>query len=105
MQITELGEILYEKEDITEEMYDEIVHDLFEHGTVYGKNRTYINDFFTMDIETTSINREPDPIAFTYSIAVYISGKCLWFRLWQDYNNFIYQLNQRLRLNKYFRLI
>ena len=105
MQITELGEVLYEKEDITNELFDEIIHDLYEHGTVYGKNRTYINDFFTMDIETTSIHREPDPIAFTYSIAVYICGRCLWFRLWQDYNNFIYRLHDRLQLNKYFRLV
>lgn len=105
MKITELGEVLYEKEDITEELLKEITHDLFETGTVYGKNRTYINAFFTMDIETTSIHREPDPIAFTYSIAVYITGKCLWFRNWTDYNIFIGRLKSTMQLNKYFRLV
>ena len=102
------GETLYEVSDITESLLDEIVHDIFEHGTVYGKNRTYVNDFITMDIETSTYRREPDdpdPIAFAYSIAVYISGKCLLFREWMHYNGFIYRLNQRLNLNKYFRLV
>ena len=105
MVISENGERLYERQDITDEFLSEITHDLFEHGNVYGKNRTYINDFFTMDIETTSIRREPDPIAFTYSIAVYMANKCLWFRTWKDYNEFIYKLNGKLQLNKYYRLI
>lgn len=105
MVISENGERLYEKQDLTEEFIKEITHDLFEHGNVYGKNRTYINDFMTMDIETTTVRRETDPIAFTYSIAVYVTNKCLWFRTWRDYNEFIYKLNKRLELNKYYRLI
>ena len=106
MQYSELGEVLYEHKDLTEQTIQEITHELFEHGTVYGKNRTYINDFMTMDIETSTIGRGTDyPIAFTYSIAVYISNKCLLFRTWQDYNSFIYKINERLKLNKYFRLI
>lgn len=103
---SELGELLYENSDISEGLMQEIIHDLFEAGTVYGKNRTYINDFITMDIETTTIGRETDqPIAFTYSIAVYITGKCMWFRTWADYNSFIYRLNKGLGLNKYCRLV
>ncbi len=105
MQISANGEWLYEKQDITENMYDDIVHDLFEHGVVTANNKTYINTFITMDIETTTLRREPDPIAFTYSIAVFISGKCLLFRTWADYNQFTYQITQRLKLNKYFRLV
>lgn len=105
MVISENGERLYEVQDLTDEFIQEITHDLFEHGNVYGKNRTYINDFITMDIETSTIRRETDPIAFTYSIAVYVSGKCVWFRTWLDYNTFIYKLNKRLQLNKYYRLI
>lgn len=105
MVISENGERLYEKQDITDEFIKEITHDLFEHGNVYGKNRTYVNDFFTMDIETSTLRRETDSLAFTYSIAVYITNKCLWFRTWKDYNEFIYKLGTRLELNKYYRLI
>lgn len=106
MQISALGEKLYEPADITQEFLDEIIHSLYEKGTVYGKNRTYINDFITMDIETSTIGRETDdPIAFAYSIAVYVDNKCLLFRYWKDYNSFIFKLNDRLNLNKYFRLV
>ena len=70
MVISENDERLYEVQDLTDEFIQEITHDLFEHGNVYGKNRTYINDFITMDIETSTLRRETDPIAFTYSIAV-----------------------------------
>jgi hypothetical protein len=105
MVISAEGERLYERKDLTDEFIVEITHDLFEYGNVYGKNRTYINDFFTMDIETTSIRRKTDALAFTYSIAVYITGKCLLFREWKDYNEFIYKLNGRLKLNKYYRLV
>lgn len=105
MLISENGERLYEKKDLTDEFMAEISHDILEYGTVYGKNRTYINDFITMDIETTTVRREPDPIAFTYSIAVYITQKCLLFRTWRDYNEFVWKLNKRLELNSYFRLV
>lgn len=106
MQISEYGEVLLEKSDITEELLNEIAHDIFEHGTVQGQGRTFLGDFMTMDIETTTMSSgKPDPIAFTYSIAVYIDYKCLLFRTWQDYNWFIYQINRKLNLTRYFRLV
>ena len=90
MLTTELGETLFEKTDITEKLLDNITLDLLDKGTLRGKQKTYINDFMTMDIETSTIGRSTDhAVAFTYSIAVYITDRCLLFRTWRDYKWFI----------------
>lgn len=103
---TELGETLYEKSDINDTIMNEIFMYIMDKGTVRGKNRTYINDFITMDIETTTYNRNSeDAVAFTYSIAVYMADKCLLFRTWADYNWFINELNNKFSLTHYFRLV
>ncbi len=102
---TELGESLYEKKDITEELLDMITLELEMSGTLRGKQRTYINDFITMDIETSTIGRSTDhAIAFTYSIAVYVTSKCLLFRTWRDYKRFIDEISMRMNLTKHNRL-
>lgn len=102
---SELGEILYEKNDITQKFIDKIMLKLFDKGTVRGKQRNYINDFMTMDIETSTIGRSTDhPVAFTYSIAVYIADTCLLFRTWRDYKWFVDQLNLALGLTRHNRL-
>ena len=106
MQISENNETLYDPIDITDELLDEIVHEIFEYGTAYGKNRAYINDFMTMDIETSVLGRETDePVAFTYTIAVYLRERCFLFRKWLDYNIFINRLGKKLYLSRYFRLV
>lgn len=103
---TELGEILYEKQDITDNLMNTIMIDFMSKGTVRGKQRTYTNDFITMDIETSTIGRSTDhAVAFTYSIAVYITGKCLLFRTWRDYKWFIDKLSEVLNLTKYHRVV
>lgn len=103
---SELGEKLYEKKDIDQGMLMDIQTYFYDKGTVRGKNRTYINDFITMDIETTTVGRSTDnPVAFTYSIAVYVAQRCFLFRNWKDYNWFIRQIAEYLDLNRYFRLV
>ena len=87
---TENCETIYTKEDITPELLNTLTVHLMDKGTILGKNRTYVNDFMTMDIETSTYGRLTDnPIAFTYSIAVYLDNKCFLFRTWLDYNWFI----------------
>lgn len=106
---TEQNEPLYEVSDFQDyDVINDIWRYFFDKGTVRGKNRTYINDFMTMDIETSTYSRATDgadAIAFTYSIAVYIADKCLIFRKWNEYCNFIDTLNEKLRLTRYFRLV
>lgn len=103
---TELGELLYEKQDITDDVMNTILVELMGKGTVRGKQRTYIKDFMTMDIETSTIGRGTDhAIAFTYSIAVYLCDRCFLFRTWRDYKWFIDELDVKLSLTKYSRLV
>ena len=102
---TNNGEILYERDDITPELLNEITVHMMSKGTVSGRNRTYINDFMTMDIETTTYSRLTDPVAFTYSIAVYFDNKAFLFRYWKDYNWFVDELKSSLSLYKYYRLV
>ena len=103
---TELGEKIYEKKDVDGNILREIsIHIAMDKGTVRGKNRTYFRDFMTMDIETTTVHRDTEPVAFTYSIAVYIDNKCFLFRKWRDYNWFIGELYRELGLTKYNRLV
>lgn len=103
---SENGEKIYEKKDITELDFKEIYLALLQKGTVRGKNRTYINDFMTMDIETSTYGRSTySPVAFTYSIAVYIADRCFVFRHWRDYNWFITELQRTFDLSKYCRLV
>ena len=102
---TERLEKVYEKKDIDNGILRDIYLSIIDKGTVRGKNRTYINDFMTMDIETSTVGRSTDsPIAFTYSIAVYIANRCFLFRSWKDYNWFINELYVTFNLSKYFRL-
>ncbi|MBO7732848.1 MAG: hypothetical protein J6S67_09855 [Methanobrevibacter sp.] len=102
---TENGEELYERNDITPELLNEITVHMMDRGTISGKNRTYVNEFMTMDIETTTYSRSTDPVAFTYSIAVYFDNKAFIFRYWKDYNWFIDELKKGLLLHKYYRLV
>lgn len=103
---TELGEKLYEKDDLDANLLNEITIRLFDRGLARGKNKTYYKDFFTMDIETSTVGRSTDnPVAFTYSIAVYIADKCLIFRNWRDYNFFLDLLRDNLNLTDYSRLV
>lgn len=105
MLISELNEKLYEKSDI-DRILNNIRTTIYDKGTVRGKNRTYINDFITMDIETSTYGRGTDQaVAFTYSIAVYIADTCFIFRNWNDYNYFISKLVEMFQLNRYFRLV
>lgn len=107
MLTTELKETIYEKSDITHEVLQNIQFELrMEKGTLRGKKRQYYNDFMTMDIETSTYGLSTDePVAFTYSIAVYLLGKCYLFRTWTDYNWFIAQLKEYLGLTKFNRLV
>lgn len=103
---TELNETLYEYKDINQALLDDILLHFMDAGTKRGKNRNYFNDFITMDIETSTVGRSTDnPIAFTYSIAVYIADRCLLFRTWKQYMHFIRELNRILNLTKYNRLV
>lgn len=103
---TELNETIYEKDDISQSMINDILIHFMDKGTVRGKNRTYLNDFITMDIETSTIGRSTDnPIAFTYSIAVYVANKCFIFRTWRDYLYFIDTLQAHLNISRYNRLV
>ena len=59
-----------------------------------------------MDIETSTIGRATDePVAFAYSIAVYITGKCILFRYWNDYILFMHRISDILNLHLYNRLV
>ena len=103
---TEMQERIYEKKDITQGLLNEIQLHLMDKGTLRAKRNSYINDFMTMDIETSTYGRlTDDPIAFTYSIACYIDNKCFLFRRWRDYNWFINELDNTLGLNIGFRLV
>lgn len=106
MQYTLNKEPLYEMGDITKEEFTRIREHFNNVQTIRGKNKTYWNDFITMDIETSTYGRSTDnPVAFTYSIAVYCAGRCYLFRTWRDYNWFIAHLEMYLSLNKYFRIV
>jgi hypothetical protein len=105
MTLDAQNEKIYEKRDIDSDFMKEIYFSIIDKGTCRGKNRTYINDFMTMDIETTTVNRETEPIAFAYSIAVYIAKKCIVFRTWTDYNWFINELNYKFGLTNFYRFV
>ena len=99
------GEVILEKQDITPYLLSEIQLAVSE--KIYrGKGRNYYSGFMTMDIETSTVGRSTDhPIAFTYSIAVYIADRCFLFRTWKDYIDFIRQLNKFLDLGEWNRLV
>ena len=102
---TERNETIYQHSDIDQAILDRIQLHMLDKGTVRGKGRTYFNDFMTMDIETSTVGRSTDnPIAFTYSIAVYIADICILFRTWRQYMEFIRDLNRTLNLTRYNRL-
>lgn len=106
MLLTENEEIIYEKQDITRELITEIYTDYRKKGLSEKRKTEYYNDFFTMDIETSTIGRLTDePIAFTYSIAVYIASKVFIFRYWRDYKEFIRKLNSVFGLDKHRRIV
>ena len=93
---TELNETIIEKKDCTPELFNKLTVHIADKGTLLGKTKTYVNDFMTMDIETSTYRRSTDPIAFTYSIAVYFADRCFLFRNWADYNWFISNLRKSL---------
>lgn len=106
MIITSAGDTLLETKDVTDSILYRICNKLERASTVYGKRGKYIDDFFTMDIETTTIGRNSDnPIAFTYSIAVYIGDYGIMFRTWQEYLEFVGRLTDELELSKYHKLV
>lgn len=106
MRITELGETVIEFDDLTNRTYQQIMMHMREYDTYRGKKRTYYGDFMTMDIETSTIGRSTaQPIAFTYSIAVYTANKCILMRTWEQYNEFIYNLANELGLTDRNRLV
>ena len=108
MLVTKNKEIILENEDITKELIETIYsHFRYKQVRLTEKRKTeYYSDFFTMDIETSTVGRSTDnPIAFTYSIAVYIAEKCLLFRYWADYKKFIRQLNACFGLSKKRRIV
>lgn len=106
MRITELGEQVFEFEDITPATYKMIRMEFMGDKSLRGKKRSYVGDFMTMDIETSTIGRSTaTPVAFAYSIAVYIKEKCYLMRTWEQYIEFISNLADVMQLNKYVRLV
>lgn len=106
MRTTTNGEIIYEYKDINKKLLDEIRKDIKVKGVNRNRKIDYISDFITMDIETSTLGRSTDtPLAFTYSIAIYITGKCLWLRDWQQYIIVTHKLKNILKLTKYNRLV
>lgn len=103
---TEKGEIIYEYKDINKKLIDKITKVLKEKGNNRNRKIDYISDFITMDIETSTIGRQTDhPIAFTYSIAVYVADICILLRYWKEYNILIYKIRNKLGLTRYKRLV
>lgn len=99
-----------ETKDVTEGLLDKITFDLGWAGTYFGnrgdKRVTYCADFFTMDIESSTIKHKgQDPIAFAYTITVYIAGNAIMFRTWKEYKNFLSRLTDLMELNEYRRLV
>ena len=106
MLYTTYNEPLIEPQDITDEIIDELCTHFWNKGADVGKNKKYVSDFITMDIETSTINRGTDnALAFTYSIAVYGADKCFLFRKWKDYLEFISRLTGALGLSYNVRLV
>lgn len=110
MITTRRGETLLETQDATNELIDKIANDLSWKGTYCGTrgNRrvNYCKDFFTMDIESSTINRRTkEPIAFAYSITVYIDEYAIMFRTWREYKTFLSRLTGQLGTDEYNRLV
>ena len=106
MQKTALGETIIDYEDVTDDFLMSISTNIEFTGTYRTKKRSYFGDFITMDIETSTVGRSTDdPIAFTYSIAIYIDEHCILCRNWRDYNRFIKRLGYYLGLSPYLRLV
>lgn len=106
MVYTKDNEPMFEAKDISDEVIDEMCNHFWIKGAVAGRMKRYVDDFITMDIETTTINRGTDnAIAFTYSICVYGANKCFLFRTWKDYLEFISRLTGRLGTTYNMRLV
>lgn len=106
MQRTERGEYILDYEDVTDDKLVSFAMKLEMAETYRNKNRSYLGDFITMDIETTTVGRSTDePIAFAYSIAVYITGECIVCRTWRQYNKLLKRLASYLNLSPYKRLV
>lgn len=106
MRVTENKEIVYETDDISLQLIQSIATGLYSCNTCRAKRRTYLGDFITMDIETTTVGRSTaNPVAFAYSIAVYIRNICIVFRTWDEYVKFIKFLSEYLNLSEYKRLV
>lgn len=103
---TENGERLLEFEDVTDRLVKAIAWNIEKQGTCGSKRGTYMRDFFTMDIESSTIGKNSDtPIAFAYSIAVYIDNTAIMFRRWKDYLDFISRLTGYIKLDKNKKLV
>lgn len=106
MVYTKYNEPMFEAKDISDEVIDEMCNHFWIKGAVAGRMKRYVDDFITMDIETTTINRNTDnAIAFTYSIAVYGANKAFLFRTWKDYLEFISRLTGKLGTSFNMRLV
>ena len=103
---TELGETIIEYSDLNSSYYNQIFKHFLDVGRCRGKKREYFNDFFTMDIETSTVGRSTDsPFAFTYSIAIYIADMCILCRRWEEYIDIIDRLYVKLGLTRYNRVV
>ena len=106
MVFTKDNEPLLEPHDITDTIIEEMCAKFWIKGAVSGRLKRYVDDFITMDIETSTIKRgTDDALAFTYSIAVYGADKCFLFRTWKDYLEFISRLTGALGLSYNMRLV
>ena len=106
MRITELGETIIEYSDIIASDYTRLAYNLQKTGSYRGKHRTYLADFITMDIETSTAWRlTANPVAFTYSIATYICKECYLFRTWEQYIEFMNNISIELGLTTHNRLV
>ncbi len=87
MIYTEQNETVFEFKDVDRNM----LYTMFLHNDHSYKDyhKTYYGDFMTMDIETTKDVKYDQPIAFTYSIATYIDGKCILCRTWEEYKQLV----------------
>lgn len=100
MIYTEQKETVYEVGDFTRSQLYTLLMPIFMGKTYRSHRCSYYEDFMTMDIETSTWGRDTDaPVAFTYSIATYIQGKCFLCRTWEQYKEFIGQISDIMMLS------
>lgn len=94
---------LYDNEYRTEEAYSvaEFPYNLI--ASDHGKK--YISLPATFDIETTTINKEPTPEAYMYIWQMCINGFVVFGRTWQEWQQFLNNIKEKLQLNKDKKLV